>query len=148
MLDNYLADYTWEPHTVDTDDGYKLVMFRLGLRDPHNDHGVWDKKEHRPSVLWMHRLGTDAVTTMAQFRQEFSDETPMPLKLVDDGYDVWMGNFRGTQYSSLHTSSDSNYNQSCAYWDWSFAELGIYDMKAFVDKIYEENEWHKVYILN
>lgn len=59
----------------------------------------------------------------------------MPLKLVDRGYDVWMPNNRGTRYSNSNINDGHHAQTSKQRWDFSYAELGMYDQPAFIDKI-------------
>ena len=55
-----------------------------------------------------------------------TEDTPksLPLHLFDDGFDVWMASNRGTKYSQEHKTLDI---ETAAYWDFSWAEMGIYD---------------------
>lgn len=52
--------------------------------------------------------------------------------LSDLGYDVWMGNARGNRYSKNHTSLNSDYVE---FWDFTFHEMGKYDLPANIDYI-------------
>ena len=47
--------------------------------------------------------------------------------LTDMGYDVWMTNNRGTQYSLQHETLSA---QNPTYWNFSWAEMGLYDDPA------------------
>ena len=58
---------------------------------------------------------------------------PFQLKLVDAGYDVWIGNNRGTEYAWDHVTLDSAKDD--AYWDWTWAEMGLYDDVANIKAI-------------
>ncbi|XP_029171213.1 lipase 3-like isoform X2 [Nylanderia fulva] len=49
--------------------------------------------------------------------------------LADQGYDVWFANFRGNIYSKKHTSLSPS---SLEYWDFSFHEMGVYDLPAMI----------------
>jgi lysosomal acid lipase/cholesteryl ester hydrolase len=51
----------------------------------------------------------------------------LSFELVDRGYDVWITNSRGTVYSNEHV----NYTVDQAeFWDFSFHEMGKYDVPA------------------
>jgi lysosomal acid lipase/cholesteryl ester hydrolase len=52
------------------------------------------------------------------------------FQLVRAGYDVWLGNQRGTKYSKAHKWLDPN---SKEYWQFSFTEMGEYDATAQVE---------------
>lgn len=49
------------------------------------------------------------------------------------GYDVWMPNSRGNAYSRNHTTL--NPDTDSTYWDFSFNEMGIYDLPSSIDYI-------------
>ncbi|XP_015602093.1 gastric triacylglycerol lipase [Cephus cinctus] len=54
--------------------------------------------------------------------------------MADQGYDVWLGNNRGNIYSRNHTSISPK--DKC-FWDFSFHELGLYDLPAIIDYVIE-----------
>ena len=47
------------------------------------------------------------------------------------GYEVWVGNNRGTKYSCTHKTLK---NTSKEFWNYSWQEMGKIDLPAFVDK--------------
>ncbi|XP_066902776.1 lipase 1 [Halyomorpha halys] len=56
----------------------------------------------------------------------------MTFFLLEEGYDVWLTNQRGTvynEYSLRYKRSDPR------FWNFSFHEAGLYDLPAFIDKI-------------
>ena len=58
----------------------------------------------------------------------------MPFILADEGYDIWMGNNRGTEYSQRNTNKNMTID-SKEFWAWSWAEMGIYDDPANIEFI-------------
>lgn len=57
----------------------------------------------------------------------------MAFEMANQGYDVWMGNSRGSTYSLNHTRLDYRYDWR--YWDFSFHEIGLFDLPATIDYI-------------
>ena len=68
----------------------------------------------------------------------------MPLQLADAGYDVWMGNNRGKEYSQVHETYGVD---DAEFWEFGWAEMGLYDDVANVKLIKNETGKDKVIYL-
>ena len=53
--------------------------------------------------------------------------------LAERGYDIWIGNNRGSRYSNKNRR-DGEWSDK-ERWSWTWAEMGIYDIPAFIDKM-------------
>ncbi|KAL6417535.1 hypothetical protein ACFW04_012680 [Cataglyphis niger] len=106
------AGYPAEAHVVMTEDGYLLTLHRI----PGGNDSL-------PVLLQHGILGSSADWVI------LGKGKALAYLLADQGYDVWLGNFRGNTYSKAHISlSPSN----STFWDFSFNELGIYDLPAMI----------------
>ncbi|XP_011872790.1 PREDICTED: lipase 3-like [Vollenhovia emeryi] len=106
------AGYPAEAHIVQTEDGYLLTLHRIP-----GDKG-------QPPVLLQHGFLCSSADWVIPGKDK-----GLAFVLADQGYDVWLGNFRGNTYSRAHVSlspSDS------AFWNFSFHEMGIYDLPAMI----------------
>ncbi|KAL0400170.1 UNVERIFIED_CONTAM: Triacylglycerol lipase 2 [Sesamum radiatum] len=114
--------YSCEEHKVTTKDGYILSLQRIPT-------GRSDGKKTgtKPPVLLQHGLMSDALTWLSN-----SPDESLGFILADNGFDVWLANVRGTNYSSGHTSLSPNDPE---FWDWSWDELVEYDLPAFVQYV-------------
>ena len=119
-------EYDWEPYTSTTEDGYQLTMFRL--MGPIGHYPV--HRTAAQSVLIMPGLGMSADSWFPS--PEHGE--PMPIQLYESGYDVWIGNNRGTVHSQEHVMLDMEKDAE-KYWNWSFAELGTKDVPAMLETI-------------
>ena len=61
----------------------------------------------------------------------------MPLQLADLGYDIWMGNNRGSQYSLGHVSLTTDDQE---FWNFYQLEMGTIDVPTFIDFVLEKTE--------
>ena len=52
--------------------------------------------------------------------------------LSDAGYDVWLGNNRGSKHSLKHIKYNSKQYE---FWDYTSETMGLYDIKAQIDFI-------------
>ena len=105
--------YEVETHTVITDDGYCLQLHRIPGRG-------------KP-VLLIHGMMCSSYCWVT------SDSNSLAFILADAGYDVWLGNFRGTKYSRSHCRLDPD--KHLAFWRFSLHELGVKDLAAMIAKI-------------
>lgn len=62
----------------------------------------------------------------------------LAIELANQGYDVWMGNSRGSTYSLNHTKYD--YRTDWRYWDFSFHEMGLFDLPASINYILDKRQ--------
>ncbi|CAH2089903.1 unnamed protein product [Euphydryas editha] len=103
--------YPVEEHTVQTEDGYILNMYRI----PNNGS----------VVFLMHGLLGSADDYVIA-----GPESGLAYLLSKEGYDVWMGNARGNKHSRRHVE----YHPSeSVFWDFTWHEIGYYDLPAMID---------------
>ena len=57
--------------------------------------------------------------------------------LSNAGYDVWMGNNRGSQYSLGHVSLTTDDQE---FWNFYQLEMGTIDVPTFIDFVLEKTE--------
>ncbi|KVI02072.1 AB-hydrolase lipase domain-containing protein [Cynara cardunculus var. scolymus] len=84
--------YMCEEHKVTTKDGYILSMQRIPM-----ERG--GKKADKPPVLLQHGVLMDGGTWVLNTPDE-----SLGFILADNGFDVWIANTRGTNFSRGHTS--------------------------------------------
>ena len=53
---------------------------------------------------------------------------PPQLELAHQGYDVWIGNNRGTKYSQRHQTYQATGASEQDYWDFSWADMAYDDV--------------------
>ena len=109
----------------------------LNLASMYDDliHDAAFIKEHKEggrhvkqAVLLQHGLDMSADSW---FYQDREGATPMPIQLWEAGYDVWLGNNRGTS----HSKGTVDNKHPAEYWDFSFAEIGMHDLPAMAKEI-------------
>lgn len=64
--------------------------------------------------------------------------------LFEAGFDVWLANARGNAYSQQHkvyTVKDKE------FWDFSWHEIGYYDLPAIIDYVLEKTGYSEVYYI-
>ncbi|XP_053673701.1 lipase 3-like [Anopheles nili] len=109
--------YPVELHRVTTQDGYILTLVRI----PNSDH------PEKAPVLLLHGLLCSSIDWTVQ-----GPDRSLAFIAADEGYDVWLGNVRGNTFSKEHESLNSRDRE---FWNFSFHEIGLYDVPAMVDHI-------------
>lgn len=115
------AGFRCENHQVVTDDGYILGIWRIPgkLADGPN--------QNKSVVLLQHGMNSD----MMQWIFNARDIAPAVV-LAKEGYDVWLGNNRGTRYSDRHVSLK---NTDKHFWNFTWEEMGTKDTPKVIDYI-------------
>ena len=119
--------FTSEQYTVVTEDDYILSLYRIpgtfaDLKEPQDTA--------KPVVLFVHALDAN----MMEYVLNDADKANA-FVLAREGYDVWLGNNRGSYYSQGHMSLTT---EDRAYWDYYQAELGTIDVPTFIDFILDK----------
>ncbi|KAI8436514.1 hypothetical protein MSG28_010059, partial [Choristoneura fumiferana] len=114
--------YKSEEHTVVTEDGYILNLFRI-------TKGAKCKKVIKKTpVFFMPPLLSSADTAL-----EAGVDAGLPYLISDDCFDTWVGNPRGTYYGRRHIRLDPDRDKE--FWEFSVDEIGTYDIPAMVDYV-------------
>ncbi|CAH0591707.1 unnamed protein product [Chrysodeixis includens] len=132
------AGYPIEKHRVTTQDGYVLQMHRIpaGRRSARRtgDPSAKGKK----AILIVHGL----IGSSGDF-VIMGPERSLAYLLADYGYDVWLGNLRGTVYST-HRNLTRN---DPKFWEFSFHEHGKYDVPTMIDGVLNATGLPKIMFL-
>lgn len=116
--------YPSETHTVRTEDGFFIEVHRIA-----GGRGQFDKPaKKRAPVLFAHGFGATSECMVLRANNSLS------FMMADAGLDVWLGNTRGSFYGKKHESLSPS---DAKFWDYSWHENGVYDMRAIVDYIIE-----------
>ncbi|XP_052873572.1 lipase 1-like [Anopheles cruzii] len=124
--------YTTEVQHIVTADGYIVEMHRIcaspsfGPADPS-----------QLPVLFMHGLMGSSADWIF-----IGPQDALPYLLSDRGYDVWLGNARGNRYSRNHTHLSPEARE---FWNFSFHEIGLYDLPAMVDHVLQQTGHSKLH---
>ncbi|CAH0547946.1 unnamed protein product [Brassicogethes aeneus] len=130
--------YPVEAHVdIETEDGYLLDMFRI----PHGvqENNATDNKS-RPAALLMHGLMGSAENFVI-----LGPDKSLAFLLADAGYDVWLGNARGTTHSRKHNTLNPDYDKE--FWDFSWHEIGVFDLPAKLDYIMSETNQTEIFYI-
>ncbi|KAK3921362.1 Lipase 3 [Frankliniella fusca] len=106
-----------EEHSVRTQDGYLLGLFRI-------------PRPGRPAVLLYHGLLNSSADLVLLGRGR-----ALPQLLYAAGFDVWLGNARGTAASQRHEWLRPN---QAEFWDFTWHEIGTLDLPAVIDYVLAE----------
>ncbi|XP_075234694.1 lipase 1-like [Lycorma delicatula] len=107
--------YSVETHKIITLDGYIITLHRL------------PRRTRAPPVLIQHGIMGSTETWVMQ-----GPKKDLPYIIYNAGFDVWIGNARGSIYGRKHinmTLEDPN------FWEFSWHEMGLFDLPAMLDYI-------------
>lgn len=118
------AGYSSKTHRVETEDGFLLTLHRM-------------KGKRGQALLLMHGILQSASVWVYD-----GPGKSLAMMLTDAGYDVWMLSARGTAVSAQHKSQTPADEK---YWDYSFHDIGFYDLPAAVDVILDKTKQQQIH---
>ena len=122
--------YTWEPIKLKTDDGWTLTTFHITGKRGEEEV---ERGEDLNPVIVNHGQSMDSVSLVLGKPLQ-REHLPLPMQLYDRGFDVYLPNNRGTQYSQVH---DTLTVDDPEFWKFSWAEMGMYDAVSNVRMVKE-----------
>ena len=117
--------YPLEKHKYTTEDGHINTVFRIPGKK--NTRPGVTKDPSRRVAIYQHGVLDCFIGIIA------AGEDSLGLKLVNQGYDLWMNNSRGNRYSRDHQHIDMKYattEEHAKFYNYSFEELAEYDQPA------------------
>ncbi|XP_078439168.1 lipase 1 [Wolffia australiana] len=108
--------YSCTEHVVQTEDGFLLAVQRI------------KKSESSRPVFLQHGLFQGGDTWFLN-----PPEQSLGFIFADQGFDVWVGNVRGTHWSHGHVNLSV---RERAFWEWSWQDLTEYDLKCMLKFVY------------
>ncbi|XP_010836783.1 PREDICTED: lipase member J [Bison bison bison] len=125
--------YPDEEYDITTEDGYILGLYRI----PYGKTNSENNSVQRLVVYLQHGLLTSASSWISNL-----PNNSLGFLLADAGYDVWMGNSRGTTWSRKHLYLKTN---SKEFWAFSFDEMAKYDLPASIDFIVKQTQQQQIF---
>ncbi len=126
---------------MQTGDGYLLGIHRL----PYNkteDHNYTRVNAGPGSVtkpvVYLHHglmMNSDVWVCLTE------EQRCLPFALVNQGYDVWLGNNRGNKYSKKSTRLSPT---STEFWNFSMDQFAFHDIPDSIDYILETTSQHSL----
>ena len=116
-----------ETHYTTTEDGYKLKIYRI----PGDKNSDKDGNQ-LPPVLLQHGIFDSSDGWVCN-----GEDHSIAFVLAKNNFDVWLANSRGNKYCKEHEKFNS---KSYEFWQFSFNEMGLYDIPAVIKYIKEINK--------
>jgi pimeloyl-ACP methyl ester carboxylesterase len=110
------SGYSGKAYNVETEDGYILTLHRVRPNE---------RVERKGSIFLMHGLFRNSADYLAT-----GPKIALPYFLSDNGYDVFIGNARGSKFSTKHVKHSI---KSSEFWNFSWHEIGFFDLAAMID---------------
>ncbi|XP_048526593.1 lipase 3 [Dendroctonus ponderosae] len=102
-------------YKVRTQDDFHLTVFRIPGVNPT-----------KPPIFMLHGVQSTSGMFVGLGKRSIA------FQLADAGYDVWLGNYRGTEYSEGHQSLNVTQKE---FWDHSVDEIAKYDVPAMLQLV-------------
>lgn len=136
--------FGFEEHSIQTDDGHLLIAHRL-INPFVNDVIV------KKPVILQHGLASNSIHWLItsddghaidpNANVHCDEKSPcnnLPFALANCGYDVWLVNSRGNNYSLGHKTL--NNEDDLEFWDYSLDEMITFDLPATINYVLRKSK--------
>lgn len=123
--------YPFEEYTIHSEDGYYTTIHRIPYGKNNTD------TRNREPVFIMH-----GITGMSSVFIANVPDKNLAYLLAEEGYDVWLGNCRGNDYSRKHDKYDTTQKE---FWAFGWQEVAQYDIPVMIDLILKTTGKEKVH---
>lgn len=131
---------------TNSEDGYILSITRIPGSRGTDPVTALANSHQRPAVLFQPGLFSDSAITV--FNGPDGPNKSLVYQLADEGkFDVWIMNMRGNRESRQHLWLDAD--SDAEFWNFTFEEMGSYDLKAVIEFIQKEKRsQEKVFLVS
>ncbi|KAK9870872.1 hypothetical protein WA026_009830 [Henosepilachna vigintioctopunctata] len=112
--------YPFQQYKVQTIDGYILTLFRIPSLNARKE-----------AVFMLHGIQSTSAIFVGLGKNSLA------FLLADAGYDVWLGNYRGTEYSEEHIKFNITDRK---FWDYGADEIGLIDVPTMLNTVQHYSE--------
>ena len=122
-----------EQHDVPTEDGYINVLHRVKILNESNLKSPFTFFQvKRPVILFLHGFADSSDTWAVN-----GPEKSPAFFFTEQGYDIWIANFRCTHYSWWSNNQALKYQTGDVSIDCLMRNMAQYDFPAFIQHIKE-----------
>lgn len=122
-------------------DGYRAEAFQVTTEDGYilRVHHLYPKVNsfNKKPVFLMHSAFSNPLYWLNS-----GHNISLAFYLSDLGYDVWMGNVRGSKYATAHKWLPTNGKD---YWRFDFHEMGVFDLPPMIELTLQRTGAHQVF---
>jgi len=118
--------HMWQAFPVTTKAGYNLTLFHI-----HSDAAQVAYTGEKGPTLLLEGLYSDAQDWISC--KDLSQDS-IAVQLATKGHDVWIGQTRGREYSSTHSTLILP-DQANEFWNYTYHDIGVDDIPALVDAV-------------
>ena len=124
-----------------TEDGYQVsaYTFKGSEKTGYYPPG-------RPAVLMVPGILDDGARWLEMQTPDLTKKNPLPLmiQIANAGYEVWIGDVRGTEDNLVHRSLSPDDPE---FWNFTWDDVARYDLPAMVDLVKKQTGKEKIFYI-
>jgi len=119
--------YGFEEHFVETKDGYILGIHRILAKKCKDGTKEQQERNFKGVAFFQHGFMQNSESWICR-----GPGKALAYTLVDEGYDVWLGNNRGNKYSYKHTTLSP---QEDEFWNFCIDNFAMSDLPSMIEYV-------------